>query len=227
MSNQRPSKKVLAGLRPQIILAHDWGARPPKRSFPSRPAKGIMIHHTAGPNATPLTPEAKERKRVAELAKAIQLHHMDKKGWSDSGHHFLVTRGGIILEGRTGTAYQADQGKVISGAHSGDSDPSDGISANTECWGIEVEGNYDRPGGEPTAEQWAALVELCGWLVTTGMTQSASIWGHQTFTATACPGRLMLRLPELREAARAIKLLAMGAATGGGSGSGPSATGGK
>jgi hypothetical protein len=143
-----------------------------------------VLHHTATSNRVPPLPlkQEEEEKAAYGLARAIQRDHMNapRKRWRDSGHHFLVTRGGLVLEGRNGSLDAARKGKVLLGAHSGDN------RANSRMWGIETEGSYMESPPPPLA--WAALVELCAYLSFWGKVDTAAIIGHRDVKATLCPG---------------------------------------
>lgn len=174
-----------------VVPTKIWGAKPVDNSRLDRcPAAGITIHHTAGLNVRPLWPAPLERIRCIRLARAIQRDHI-KRGWADSGHHFLVTRSGIVLEGRQGTLVAAKAGCVIQGAHAGVT------QVNRTRFGIEVEGLYTT--GPIPEKQFVALAELCAHLAYWGEFQSQEIDGHRDHKATECPGEFLYRmLPTLR-----------------------------
>lgn len=184
----------------QVIRCHEWGAvRVENSTLMRRDPEGIVVHHTAGPNRTPGNTEEEERQEAFALARAIQRHHMYKNGWRDSGHHFLVTRGGLILEGRNGAYDVARKGKVILGAHAGQN------RANMRRFGVEVEGSYME--SLPTPAAWPVLVNLCAWLCVRGDVDSAEIQGHRDIKQTACPGyRLYEALDDLRREVHVAKL---------------------
>ena len=182
----------------RIYTCKEWGAKPVDVQFARRPAAGLVIHHTASPSRKPLTGAAEE-KAACSLARGIQRLHRRQNGWADTGQHFLVSRGGLILEGRHGSDMWARQGLVPRGAHAGANGP------NATHFGIEIEGRYDRKDDLP-AVQWDALVELCAHLCLWGNVQSQDIFPHCDYTATACPGKLADRLPALRQAVHDRKL---------------------
>lgn len=183
----------------RIYTAAEWDADPPAvQSFPSSNGKGIVIHHTTDPNRESLTEEA-EKQAAFRLARAIQQLHMKTNNWSDSGQHFLISRGGVVCEGRHGSLKAARQGQVVRGAHAGNTE------ANRYWFGIENEGQYSEAADMPDA-QWRALVDLCALLAYWGDFDTQNIRGHKDFRATACPGKLMERLHELRRAAHVRKL---------------------
>jgi hypothetical protein len=209
-----PPRPPGPGPEPPVVTCAEWAAisRPVQ---PTAPAVGIVLHHMAlGSDSRP----APQRKRgtmrtpgatyEAELAEAkrmcrnIQASHR-ARGWVDTGQHWSVSRGGIILEGRTGSLDAARRGLVVAGAHAGS-------AANRDHWGIEVEGDYTTGSfyGDATPEvpaaQWDALVSLVRWLLATGQLSVDAIRGHREVpgNATGCPGTLLDRLPELRAAVR-------------------------
>lgn len=184
---------------PRIIPCAEWGARPVKIAFTTKPAEGIVTHHTAGENATPLLDPEKEEARCARIARQIQSHHMTTNGWADSGQHFTLFRSGLILEGRHGSLRQAMRGRCVRGAHCGVG------PVNGTHFGIEIEGRYDQE-YLVTEDQWSALIELCAWLSFWGDFQSSAIEPHCKYKATACPGKIKDILPKLRAEVRSRKL---------------------
>ena len=80
-----------------IIGCDSWDARPPADplSVSTIPTNKIIVHHMAFPNVTDYS-----REQAVKLAKDCQDLHMDGNGWSDTGQHFTVSRGGYVLEGR-------------------------------------------------------------------------------------------------------------------------------
>ncbi len=181
-----------------IISTQEWGAAPaPERG--TREAMGIVIHHMAspakGPNRRPSVDPEAEYTVARMLARNCQRDHI-QRGWGDTGQHFTVTRGGVVLEGRTGTLRAARQGLVVHGAHAGK-------AVNGTHWGIEVEGNYHTNPLDMPTEQWEALVALCRWLHAVGnLDPDTSLSGHRKWRPTVCPAKLAGRLPELRAACR-------------------------
>lgn len=204
MSIPTPPTASAAPQSPRIYACQEWGARPARRrAFPASGAEGIVIHHTAGPNITPSSRAVEEIDRTFDLARQIQRHHMDRNGWADTGQHFLVSRGGVICEGRHGSASRAALGLVVQGAHAGDDE------ANAQRFGIETEGSYHLTRKVPLA-QWNALAELCAWLAWWGDFDTQNILPHSHYRATECPGYLRDLLPDLRRAAhdRKVELIA-------------------
>jgi hypothetical protein len=203
---QTPTPQIVPLDEPRIVTCAEWGARAVPIQATS-PAKGIVIHHMAlgsrpgqrGHMRTPLEPGA-ELIAAKLLARNLQASHQAQR-WVDTGQHWSVTRGGVILEGRTGSLSAARRGLVVRGSHAG-------RAANTDHWGIEVEGDYTdgRHYGDTTPTvppaQWDALVALVRWLLATGRLSGEAIRGHREVpgNATGCPGTLLDRLPELRAA---------------------------
>jgi len=184
---------------PRIYRTEEWGARLPEQYFDSRPAHGIVIHHTGTPgdgdNRTPLRGDD-ELAYAFALARGIQDFHMFdvKHGWQDTGQHFTVSRGGVVLEGRWGSLAAAQRGQVVTGAHAGD------LEGNLHWWGIEIEGNYLHDTNVPAAE-WSAVTSLCDWLLARGRLSTAQIKPHHLFNSgTPCPGHLEDRIPALSRA---------------------------
>ena len=182
---------------PEIFTTEEWGARPARATgFALHRAEGIIIHHTAGPNRPPEIGE-REKSEAFNLARRIQDFHMDDplRRWSDTGQHFTISRGGLIMEGRHGTLAAAKEGMVVRGAHASSVD-----YYNQSWFGIELEG-INSDGFHVTLYQWESLVELCAWLSSWGRIDPRQIIGHKDVLAghTECPGMVMERLNELRD----------------------------
>lgn len=178
---------------PVIISADEWGAMSPQGppEVVHRRPDLIVIHHTAGPNTDDLSQEHAE-----ELARSIQRFHMESQGWSDSGQHFTVSRGGSVLEGRVGSLDASRTGsEFVQGSHA--------YGANDASVGIENEGTYNTE--EMPAAQWDALVALTAWLCTQHRVQPSGIVGHRDVTNTDCPGDWLYgRVARLRRDVAAV-----------------------
>jgi hypothetical protein len=185
-----PEVTLAAATRPQLFSCDDWSAQPPRQAIDilnQRPNK-ILIHHTAGPNSGDFS-----RDHAFALARSIQQSHFNR-GWRDSGHHFLISRGGYIMAGRHHSITALDNGgRHVIGAH------CDG--QNEVAVGIESEGTYIS--AAPTDALYNKLVNLCAYMCKQyGLTPSR-IFGHRDFDATECPGdRLYAMLPRLRDDVR-------------------------
>lgn len=181
---------------PRIVATADWGAAPARADhFAERPAAGIVVHNTQGANRAPLTGAA-EAAAASEMARRIQRSHMIvDHHWLDTGQHFTISRGGVMLEGRHGSLEAARAGRVVEASHA----VSTGGSANQTWFGIELEGD-NRTADRVTDQQYSALVELCAWLMKWRGVQGLPIKGHMDVLAghTDCPGLFEQRLPTLR-----------------------------
>jgi hypothetical protein len=189
----------------KIYTTREWGAREVRRSFALERPLGAIVHHTNTSNRAPLNNERAEKAQAFDLARSIQGFHMDDpdRRWADTGQNFTVSRGGLVLEGRTTSLLHARSGFVARGAHAGND------VGNRLYFGIEVEGT-NLPDFKVTDPQWDALVKLCAWLSLAGNFQSRSIEGHGHFVATECPGKLMGHLVRLRAEVRVEKVRLMG-----------------
>jgi hypothetical protein len=172
---------------PTIISCDGWSARPNRGRLPvydRRPVK-ILVHHTATPNTSD-----RSRDAAIRLARAIQRFHMDRRGWPDTGQHFTVSRGGVVLEGRHRSLEFVRVGRrQVEGAHC--------TGQNVVALGIENEGTYSAV--DPPGELWDKLRSLCAYLCAQYGIKPTAIYGHRDFKDTACPGdRLYSMLPRLR-----------------------------
>jgi len=174
-----------------VVRTEDWGARPPTQSFEEQTPRFIIIHHTVTPNP-PDDASGGTLDGAKELARRLQADHMERRGWADSGHNFLNTTGGFIVEGRHGTLAAIQRGRCVQSAHT--------VGAN-DSPGIENEGDFSIY--EMDAEQWNSLVTLCAFICVSCHLDPEAIRGHRDFDATECPGdRLYAQLPRLRQDVR-------------------------
>ena len=182
---------------PRVFTTAEWGAAPARVAhFTERLAAGIVVHNTQGPNRAPLTGDA-EFAAASRVARSIQRSHMvTDHHWPDTGQHFTISRGGLILEGRHGSHAAARAGRVVEATHAASRDGS----ANRILFGIEIEGDNLRA-DRVTDQQFSALVELCAWLIKWRGVQSLPIIGHMDVLAghTDCPRLFQRRLPTLRQ----------------------------
>ncbi len=185
-----------AAVEPDIDSTAEWGARPPSIANPviwGVPDK-LIVHHTVSANTADFS-----RGQAHAHAHWVQDLHMDDNGWRDSGYHFIVSRGGWITEGATGSLTALVAGDhFVQGIHT--------AGQNSQAIGIANEGAY-HDGDEPTAAQWETLVTLCAYACERYAIPSSEIYGHMDFGSTLCPGIIHDRLPRLRgevEAARGL-----------------------
>ena len=159
-----------------------WGARQPGGSISTSTGttRKILVHHMAFPNSDDDT-----WGHAKQLAKDQQNLHMDTNGWSDTGNHFTVSRGGWVLEGRHGSlsALQAGTRQTV-GAHC----PGE----NDRSIGIENEGTYiDVP---PPTQLLTSLAGLCTLICKQYRLKAHNVFGHWDFRETQCPGITFYRL---------------------------------
>jgi len=87
----------------KVITTAQWGARDAiEDSFDLTRPMYIVIHNTGDPNS-PNDRSKGTLPGAKQLARETQAFHMDVRRWSDSGHNFINTTGGWLLEGRHGT----------------------------------------------------------------------------------------------------------------------------
>jgi hypothetical protein len=181
----------------KVITTTQWGARDADVDvFELTKPMYIVIHNTGDSN--PPTDRSKGTLPGAkQLARETQAFHMDDNGWSDSGHNFLNTTGGFILEGRHGTLGAVRKGLCVRSAHA--AQDGDRLARGNESPGIENEGDFMTfPMGKI---QWDSLVELCVSLCSSCGISPDNIRGHRDFSNTDCPGDLLYtQIPKLRQA---------------------------
>ncbi|WP_374333600.1 peptidoglycan recognition family protein [Streptomyces sp. DH20] len=176
-----------AAVQPDIDGTKVWGARSPQGTvsvLQYRPSR-IVVHHTVSANSTDYS-----RAQAHSHAHWVQDLHMDDNGWVDTGYHFLVSRGGWITEGRTGSLTALTGGRTfVLGAHTS--------GQNTQAIGIACEGQY-HAGAQPPQAQWEVLVTLCAYACDQYGIASTQIYGHKDYGTTQCPGVYHDMLPQLR-----------------------------
>ena len=165
-----------------IIGCDEWDARPPADplSVSTIPTNKIIVHHMAFPNVTDYS-----REQAVKLAHDCQDLHMDGNGWSDTGQHFTVSRGGYVLEGRHGSLdrLRAGDRQMISAHCPGE---------NGRAIGIENEGTYVTD--TPPQDLLDSLVRLCATICRQYGLHAHDIFGHWDFRTTLCPGAQFYRL---------------------------------
>ncbi len=176
-----------------VISAKEWGAKPPKQWPDETIPQYIIIHHTDTPNP-PKDLSRGTLEGAKEFARSVQNAHMNEFGWNDSGHNFLNTTGGILLEGRQGSLDAIKRGRCVRSAHAGS-------AKGNESPGIENEGKFMTY--QMNSKQWDSLVELCASICSSCKIDPANIKGHRDFSPTDCPGDwLYSQLPRLRQDVR-------------------------
>jgi hypothetical protein len=179
--------------QPRIYTTQEWGARGPERQLTvlRHPPRYIVVHHTFTDNAIDPSTE-----HGFWLARAIQKAHRGR-GWPDTGQHFTISRGGHVMEGRTGSLAAAMAGHMVVGTQV--------RGANDYTVGIECEGTYNTV--LPPQPLQASLVRMCAWLCTRyDLDPRTAIVPHMKFNDTDCCGyRFAPTLPKLRaQVARAM-----------------------
>jgi hypothetical protein len=179
----------------KVMTTDEWEAKsagPFTRTVP----RYIVIHHTDNKNP-PQDPSQRTIDGAKRFAQNIQAFHMDSRGWSDSGHNFLNTTGGFLLEGRHGSLKAVQEGFCVQSAHARQ-DPGK-LAHGNQSPGIENEGNFMT--FQMGQQQWDSLVELCVSLCESCNLSPKDIRGHREFSDTDCPGDVLFaQLPRLRKA---------------------------
>jgi hypothetical protein len=177
---------VVSPLPFRVIPCTEWGAAQPKGAL-SRVGKPVrtIFHHTAGHVPNLSAGETYEEARA--YARAIQRSHF-RNGWLDSGHNFLVTRGGYILEGRHRSLAEIRAGKMVASAH---------------CLGQNDQPGIEHEQVDPqalTPIQREASIWLHAWICEKcSILPSNAAQPHRRYNATSCPGSLTRMLPAFRK----------------------------
>lgn len=170
-----------------MVACREWGARPPRHPnlLTNRPVR-IVVHHTAG-RAPETAGSRTSFAAAAAYARELQLFHMEVRGWNDSGHNFLVTAGGYVLEGRQGSLAAIEAGRMIVSAH---------CPGQNDQPGVE----HEHSGTGPLRDaQKAASVWLHALVCRRAGIEPVALHPHSAFFDTDCPtGPVVAWLPDLR-----------------------------
>lgn len=129
---------------------------PPAPRCTMKRIEALVVHTTAG-------------SRGADI-EAVRRYHVEHRGWSDVGYHYLVRDNGQVQAGRPET---------VCGAHA--------LGWNDRSLGVAFAGNHDRYPWSPAAEQSGIdlLARLC---LKHGLSASAVIGHRETGAKKSCPG---------------------------------------
>jgi hypothetical protein len=173
--------------RPNIISRAQWGADESWAGDPTYASDVDMgvVHHTATSN---------NYSDARAVIRSMYRYHTQSLGWKDLGYNIVIDRAGNVYEGRKGGL---DRGVV--GAHAS--------GFNRGSFGVSVIGNYEA--ANPTQASMRALEDVIAWQSSVygihpqGTTdrdgvRRSTIVGHRQVGQTACPGRIMNQLQDIR-----------------------------
>lgn len=163
----------------QIVPRSEWTDNTYQIALRTK-VQGIVLHHSASPNVVPLQGDA-EKRRILKEVQSIYRYHTEHRGWKDIGYHFLISRGGVVVEARRGSAGILRDGKMPPGAHC--------PTKNATHVGICLEGNYQLGKDVPNS-LWESLVRLMAYIASAaGFSLSRDVvLLHRDVVATQCPG---------------------------------------
>jgi uncharacterized protein with LGFP repeats len=192
--------------KPDVVTRGQWDPRNQckPRSNPSYgEVKAAVVHHTVNTNNY-------SRKESKSIVLGICLFHRNDNGWNDIGYNALVSKQGLIFEGRDGGLRRA-----VVGAH------AEGY--NSQTTGVASIGNHEE--GRISDKGRHALVRYLAWKLDhhglkandhTRLTSAGgstnrypsgrkvrvnTIYPHGRTNTTACPGsRLDREMGEIRDA---------------------------
>ena len=171
-----PRQVVTAG--PPGMKPRSWWTRSGAIKSKVNPMLGvnrITIHHE-GHTPVWFTDEQSTRARMEQVR---SIHTRDRR-WGDIGYHYVIDRGGRIIEGRS-IAYQ--------GAHVSNQNPHN--------VGIMLLGNFEKQ--SPSQAQLTALQSTLRHLMAKYRVPVKRVYTHRELGPTVCPGRnLQPRIASLR-----------------------------
>jgi len=184
---------------PKIYTTAEWGAKPPSGSIAMEARPRLVVEHHTEWHADNTDGNPTESLQEAfALARAIQQDHMHRDPpFVDSGHNFLVTRSGHILEGRKGSLAAIRAGRIVHSAHA-----KPGKNANLKPGANDQPGiEHEQKGKtEPlTKAQKDASVALHVFICRRTGIKPSEFYPHHKFSDTDCPGPVESFIPELTE----------------------------
>ena len=134
-----------------------------------RPLNEIILHCTA------TRPDWWSTRTTAQKVAEVRRWHVQDRGWSDIGYHFLIDRSGTVVAGRP---------LQNVGAHT--------QGHNTGTIGISLFGGHGSSATDAFAENYTpeqdkALRDLIAHL-RTNYPSITKVSGHNQYAAKACPG---------------------------------------
>jgi hypothetical protein len=164
----------------KIYTVHDWNARRPKAGIRTvNRSERIIFHHTAGHHRESI-------QEAMQYARDIQAFHMGPNGWIDSGHNFLITRFGHILQGRWLTVSAIQAGHMVLSAH---------CPGQNDQIGIEHEHLGDELMTKLQRDASARLMAWIAWQYNRKVVLPVD--PHSAHFATACPANLKGEIPTI------------------------------
>ncbi|MDX1493539.1 MAG: peptidoglycan recognition family protein [Longimicrobiales bacterium] len=123
----------------------------------------IVLHHTV----------TSDGETLLDL-EAIRRYHMEQRGWSDIGYHWVVEKvGGVYAAIMARPAYRT-------GSHT--------KGRNTGSLGVALVGNWSR--FPPPEAMLFRTAELCAVLCRMNGIPKTKIYRHSDFRPTLCPGKI-------------------------------------
>lgn len=180
MASVSPVTHAAQGPQPTICTRSCWGARGSSGCSSMSSLNRAIIHHTAGAGDYSSNYETSKSK-----VRGVQNIHMDGNGWCDIGYHFLVSAGGHIFEGRSGSLSGLPRG-----AHDGN---------NGNSFGFNMLGYFHPPYNNAVTDDLRdSLYDVIAWRMPSSWSPYGSgsyngntvgyLDGHRKVKATACPG---------------------------------------
>lgn len=160
----RLTPKPLTPLPPKKQAGNPWKPQAKAREWTS-----IVIHHTATSRGS------------VESIHASHLRRKDAAGnpWLGIGYHFVIGNGNGMGDGEIEPTFRWR--KQLHGAHAGDR------QHNQHGIGIALVGNFEKQ--PPSKAQLLAIKRLVSTLKREYAIPAKNVVGHNSFRATACPGR--------------------------------------
>ncbi len=188
----RPHTPVIEPIDPTpiesfaVVPRAGWtraGIARPHEAFPMNGVRRITVHHDAMVSS--------DLRSTADVAARIERHrrfHVENRGWADIGYHYVVDPQGTVWEARP-----LDR----QGAHV--------RNHNEHNIGVMMLGNFEHQ--TPSLPALHSLDRFIPHLMRRHNVGASSVYTHQEFAPTLCPGRNLQRhMAQARAAGGAISV---------------------
>lgn len=148
-----------------IVARQAWGAKPPKATpvpLPWAKVDTLVIHYSGA-----LSDELPD---YVDRVRGIQRFHQDARGWNDIAYNMLVSKTGVVYEGR---------GYGVM--------PAATLGHNQHTQAICFLGG-DAAGRDDVTDAGRRAISYLIQLANKESTQTLDVKGHRDFNPTDCPG---------------------------------------
>jgi hypothetical protein len=178
------------GANVRIYSRDEWDARSPRSMATNTELREAFLHHSDHARAEVLD----HMEEQIAVMKGMQNYHMDVKGWSDIGYHFVVFQvyGNLPVV----RIFRARETKFVPAAQEGH---------NTGTVAICTVGNFQNDDAIK-ADTITAIALLLRYIDDNHGGSLKTVGGHRDVVGTSCPGNtLYAKIPEIAQRAKLVR----------------------